>query len=175
MIFEKNVDKAQPIIHSFEPIADKNSRLLILGTMPSPASLAAGMYYAHPRNAFWRIMHDLTGDEPVSTNESKRKFLLNHGIALWDTLCLCKRRGASDSNIKVEMPNSVETLVLRYKNISAVFLNGGAAYRYYNKYHAADITLPWYALPSTSPANASIGYEIKLETWRIIEKFLYSK
>jgi hypoxanthine-DNA glycosylase len=159
-------------IHSFEPVFDEHSRLLILGTMPSPASFAAGMYYSHPQNAFWRIMADLTGDEPGKTNESKRLFLHQHGIALWDTLCLCKRDGAADSNIKHEQPNDVAALVAKCPEIAAVFLNGGAALKYYKKHHATNISLPFYALPSTSPANARGGYVKKLEKWRFVADFL---
>lgn len=161
-------------VHSFEPIYDENSRILILGTMPSPASLNAGMYYSHPQNAFWRILRDLTGDETGNTNESKRNFLLRHNIALWDTLKMCKREGSLDSNIKQETPNEVAELVSRCANIEAVFLNGGAALRYYKKYHAKNISLPFFAFPSTSPANARGGYKAKLQSWSILERFLIS-
>lgn len=112
------------MVYSFEPIYNDNSRLLILGTMPSPASLAAGMYYSHPRNSFWPIMRDLTGDDPGKSNESRRAFLLRHGVALWDTLRLCEREGSPDGNIKGEQPNAVAELVAHCAKISAVFLNG---------------------------------------------------
>jgi len=160
-------------VYSFGPVFNEHSRLLILGTMPSPASFAAGMYYSHPQNAFWRIMSDLTGDEPKKTNESKRLFLLRHGIALWDTLCLCERRGAADGDIKNEQPNAVAGLVAKCPEIAAVFLNGGAALKYYMKYHKSDISLPYYALPSTSPANARGGYAKKLDAWRFVADFLF--
>lgn len=160
------------ILRSFEPVCDKNSRILILGTMPSPASLAAGMYYSHPRNAFWQIMHDLTGDDPGNTNSSKRSFLLRHGIALWDTLGECEREGSLDSNIKNERPNQVAELIAGCPLIKAVFLNGGAAYKYYRRFHAEKIALPYYRLPSTSPANARGGYIKKLEAWRVISKYI---
>jgi hypoxanthine-DNA glycosylase len=159
------------LIHSFEPICDKDSRLLILGTMPSPASLSAGMYYAHPRNAFWQILRDMTGDDPGSTNESKRVFLLKHGIALWDTLVQCERAGALDGDIKEERPNAVAQMVNRCPRLAAVFLNGGAAYKYYLRYHAAGIVLPYFRLPSTSPANARGGYQKKLDGWRIVAEY----
>lgn len=159
-------------IHSFEPICDSGSRFLILGTMPSPASLAAGMYYSHPRNAFWPIMHDITGDDPGTSNDYKRAFLLSHGIALWDTLCFCDREGALDSNIHSEQPNAVAELIERCPKISAVFLNGGAALKYYKRYHAPSIALPYFLLPSTSPANARGGYTAKLAAWRVLTELL---
>jgi double-stranded uracil-DNA glycosylase len=160
-------------VRSFEPVCDKNSRLLILGTMPSPASLAAGMYYSHPRNAFWRIMRDLTGDDPGPSNENKRAFLLRHGVALWDTLRICERKGALDGNIKSEQPNAVGELIARCPGISVVFLNGGAALKYYKRYHAAHICLPYFPLASTSPANARGGYVKKLDAWRVASEYLF--
>lgn len=159
-------------VYSFEPIYDGNSKILILGTMPSPASLKAGMYYSHPQNAFWRILKDLTGDETGSTNESRHEFLLRHGIALWDTLKMCEREGALDSNIKMETPNDVTELIKKCPQISAVFLNGGAALRYYKRYHARNLSLPFFALPSTSPANARGGYKAKLLNWIILKDYL---
>lgn len=159
-------------VYSFEPVCDKNSRILILGTMPSRASLAAGMYYSHPRNAFWKIMSDLTGDNPGTSNDDRRDFLMRHGVALWDTLSLCERKGSLDSNICHEKPNSVAELIGSLPDIVAVFLNGGAALKYYKRYHAAKIALPYILLPSTSPANARGGYIRKVDAWRGVSKFL---
>lgn len=162
----------ETIIRSFEPVYDQNSRILILGTMPSPASLAAGMYYSHPQNAFWRILRDLTGDNPGTSNTVRRDFLLRHGIALWDTLSLCEREGALDGSIKKEQPNDVASLITGCPKISAVFLNGGASLRFYKKYHAKNILLPFFPLPSTSPANARGGYQNKLDAWRVLADYL---
>ncbi len=159
-------------VHSFEPVCDKFSRILILGTMPSPASLAAGMYYSHPRNAFWRVMGDLTGDISGASITSRRDFLLRHKIALWDTLCLCERKGALDGDIKNEQPNDVKQLVKSCPDISIVFLNGGAALKYYKRYHEKQIALPFVSLPSTSPANARGGYAKKLDSWRIVSEYI---
>lgn len=159
-------------VFSFEPIYNEDSRLLILGTMPSPASIAAGMYYSHPQNAFWRLMTDITSDNPGASNGSKQTFLLRHGIALWDTLSGCEREGAADGNIKNEQPNDVFGLVAKCSKISVVFLNGGAAFKYYVKYHSSAVLLPYYALPSTSPANARGGYIKKLDQWNKVSDFL---
>lgn len=161
-----------PVIRSFSPIYDENARVLILGTMASPASLRAGMYYGHPRNAFWRILADLTGDPLPADNNRKRALLLRHGIALWDTLEQCERPGAADGNIRREKPNDVAGLVRRCPGLRAVFLNGSAAYGYYLRYHAGHIPLPFYRLPSTSPANARGGYECKREAWAVLAPYL---
>jgi len=160
------------LIYSFKPIFNEDSRVLILGTMASPASLRAGIYYAHPQNAFWRILSMLVGDEMPASNEAKRAFLLRHGIALWDTLQSCERDSAADSAIRREIPSDVASLVKCCPKISAVFLNGGAAYKYYKKYHSAQIDLPFHGLPSTSPANARGGIDTKLEAWRVAAKYL---
>lgn len=165
-------DAQNTLIHSFQPIFDENSRVLILGTMASPASLRAGMYYAHPQNAFWHILSELTGDALPRSNEAKRAFLLRHGVALWDTLLACEREGAQDSNIRGEIPNDVQSLLARCPKIAAVFLNGAAAYGYYKKYQAHDISQPFYRLPSTSPANARSGFAAKFEAWRVLEQYL---
>jgi len=159
-------------INSFDPIYDENSKILILGTMPSIASLEQGMYYSHPRNAFWKILKDLTGDDPGNTNASKRSFLLRHNIALWDTLSSCERQGSLDGNIKEERPNNVAGLIKSCPLIQVIFLNGGAALKYYKRYHASKIELPYIALPSTSPANARGGYEKKLEAWRKVADYI---
>lgn len=172
----ERADTGEGRIHSYGPIYDASSVILILGTMASPASLRAGMYYGHKQNAFWRLLGDLSAercgsggisDLPVgATNEEKRLFLLRQGIALWDTVESCEREGAADSAIRLVQPNDIPSLVARCPRLRAVFLNGSAAMGFYEKYHAHAINLPYYRLPSTSPANASGGYEAKLCAWR---------
>lgn len=140
--------------------------------MASPASLRAGFFYGHPQNALWRILRDLTGDDPGTETESRRRFLLRRRIALWDTLESCAREGASDSAIREEHPADVAGLAVACPSLRAVFLNGGTALRFYKKYHAAHIALPFFGLPSTSPANARGGYAAKLEAWRALAPYL---
>lgn len=163
---------ADGTIYSFAPIFDRKSRVLILGTMASPASLREEMYYGHPRNAFWRIMTELTGDILPVTNDEKRALLLRHGAALWDTLHSCRREGALDSNIRYGQPNDIQSLVGACPAISAVFLNGGAAFGYYKRYFAKTLPLPYFKLPSTSPANAAGGYAAKLSAWEVLRPYL---
>jgi TDG/mug DNA glycosylase family protein len=159
-------------IYSFAPIFDNNSKILILGTMPSPASLRAGMYYSHPQNSFWKIIGCLLKENVGSEIQQKVQFLLSHCIALWDTLKSCEREGALDSNIKDFQPSGIYDLIIKCKNIKAVYLNGGAAYKYYKKFHADKIDLPYFLLPSTSPANQSLSFNEKLEKWSVICRYL---
>jgi hypoxanthine-DNA glycosylase len=130
------------------------------------------MYYAHPRNAFWPILSILTDEALPATNELRRALLLRHGIAVWDTLSSCKREGASDTSIRQEIPTDIPRLINCCPEIAAVFLNGSAAYGYYQKYNAGRVALPYYRLPSTSPANAAGGFEKKLEAWRVLTDYL---
>jgi TDG/mug DNA glycosylase family protein len=163
----------EALIYSFAPICDEKSRILILGTMASPASLRCGMYYGHPRNAFWRIISGICGEPEPGTNDEKRALLLRNGIALWDTLRSCRRRGALDNDIESEQPNDVPSLLRRCPAIKAVFLNGGAAYGYYKKYFSRSVALEFFRLPSTSPANARMRAEEKAAAWReATEKYL---
>jgi hypoxanthine-DNA glycosylase len=170
--FKTISDAGSGLIFSYEPVYDLSSRVLILGTMASPASLRAGFYYGHPQNSFWRIISALTVSPLPYSTEEKREMLLLHGVALWDTLKCCERSGAADSNILHEMPNDVGMLVKSCPNINAVFLNGASAYGFYKKYHSQTISLPFYPLPSTSPANARGGYENKLAAWQAIAEYL---
>lgn len=165
-------DASGNLIYSFDPIFDENSRVLVLGTMASPASLREGMYYGHPQNAFWRILSDITGDVLPRSNEEKRAFLLRHQIALWDTLRSCEREGALDADIRNRTPNDVRSLLVRCASIRAVFLNGSAALQFYKRYHAQSISLPFFGLPSTSPANARMNYPVKREKWMAILEYL---
>lgn len=159
------------IIESFKPIADKKSRILILGTMPSPASLAAGMYYSHPQNSFWRILLNIFEDSPGLTPKEKTAFLLRHRIALWDTLRSCERKGALDADIKNYIPNDIRNLTEECPELAAVFLNGTAAYSFYLKFHAKLINRPYFKLPSTSPANCRYNFNSKLEAWSVIKNY----
>lgn len=155
-------------IHSFPPVFSDRSRVLILGTMASPASLRAQFFYGHPQNAFWRLLAALTEDEPGDTPEQKRAFLLRNGIALWDTLESCAREGASDSAIRDPVPTDIAELAHACPALGAVFLNGGTALRFYRKYHAKNVALPYFGLPSSSPANARGGFDAKLAAWRAV-------
>ncbi|OGA34328.1 MAG: DNA-deoxyinosine glycosylase [Betaproteobacteria bacterium RIFCSPLOWO2_12_61_14] len=160
-------------VQSFAPIETADARILILGSMPGEASLRAGQYYAHPRNLFWRIMGELLGTDPGSPYEQRIQALKSARIALWDVLYSCRRKGSLDSNIDHEslVPNDFAAFFLSHPQITRVFFNGTKAEQCYRK-HMQPVTgiesIEYLRLPSTSPANASLSYERKLDAWRAI-------
>ena len=159
---------ADYIIHPFEPIYNTESRILILGTIPSPKSREVQFYYGHPQNRFWRILADLFDEPMYSTVEEKVDFLLRHHIALWDVYAACEIKGAEDASIRNAVPNDLER-IFSAARINAVFPNGQKASSAYKKYFADKNTIPWFALPSTSPANCrNWTYETLREAYRVI-------
>ncbi|MEG2597467.1 MAG: DNA-deoxyinosine glycosylase [Oscillospiraceae bacterium] len=156
---------------SFEPIYTPQSKILILGTYPSPLSFQNGFYYGNPRNRFWQLMAELTNEPLPQTNEEKIQFLLETNIALWDVLDSCDIVGAADSSIKNPVANDISSLLSKTR-ISGVFLNGAKAAELYQKYGQPSPQTPFRKLPSTSPANAAFQMErLRLE-WSCILPFL---
>lgn len=154
-------------IYSFAPIEDSRSKVLILGTIPGKESLRMNAYYAHPQNAFWKIIFNLY-DLPFSTDyQVRREVLHQNGIALWDVLKVCTRRSSLDNDIRMEEPNDLHTFLSSHPDILGIFFNGKGAARYFRKYFS-NISLPNQVLPSTSPAHA-IKWEAKLTEWQIIK------
>ena len=160
------------IIHPFEPVFDKTSRILILGTMPSPKSREVMFYYGHPQNRFWRILADIL-DEPLPTGTGEKiEFLLRHHIALWDVLSSCEIQGADDSSIRNAKPNDLGKIFAPC-SIQAVFTNGQKAGQYYQRYFGESVPIPWIGLPSTSPANCrSWTYETLRDAYKVILQYL---
>lgn len=160
--------KPQIVEHSIEPVYDSNSRLLILGTMPSPASREAGFYYMHPQNRFWRVMAELFGASVTHTKEEAAKLALQHRIAIWDVLASCEIVGASDSSIKDPVPNDLARII-DHSRISAVATTGRKAAELYKRYDAAIWPdLLHIELPSTSAANASMRLPDLVEAYKVI-------
>ena len=156
-------------IYSFAPLADSQSKLLILGTIPGKESLRLNAYYAHPQNAFWKIIFNLH-DLPFSTDvQVRREVLLQKRIALWDVLRSCERSSSLDNDIRFEQPNDLRSLLSSHPGILRIFFNGKGAARYFRKYFP-DLSLLNQVLPSSSPAHA-IKWEQKLEAWRVIKSF----
>ena len=156
------------LIQSFEPIACSDAQFLILGSMPGIASLEAGQYYAHPRNAFWRIMGDLFGARQDMPYPERQAVLKAKGVAVWDVLKLCQRDGSLDADIKAEVPNDFAHFFAAHPNIRRVALNGGKAAKSFEKYalsHLPSMAVAT-ALPSTSPAYAAMSFARKCELWR---------
>jgi TDG/mug DNA glycosylase family protein len=160
-------------IQSFPPIETRAAKALILGTMPGRESLRAGQYYAHPRNAFWRIMDDLINAGPALAYETRIEVMKANGLALWDVLASCRRRSSMDADIEHHSarPNDLASFFLEHPNITHVFFNGSMAETFFQRYARPWLdsdSLHFTRLPSTSPANASMRYEQKLDAWKAI-------
>ncbi len=155
------------------PLVSPKTRLLILGSFPGAASLAAQQYYGHPRNHFWKILQTLWPDGPVGgladSYEARRAWLLSKQLGLWDVYRACEREGSLDSSIRRAEINDLAGLAKSCPNLEAIAHNGGESFRH-AKYTLL-LGLPVYRLPSTSPANASWSFERKLAAWReVFEK-----
>ena len=159
-------------IAGFPPIAAADARILILGSMPGVASLQAAQYYAHPHNAFWRIMGELIGFDPVQPYGERVVALQVAHVAVWDVLQSCVREGSLDTAIEHDtiVANDFADFFTRHPQIGQVFFNGGTAETCYRRYIAAAVDRPLQLtrLPSTSPANASYSFARKLDAWRAI-------
>jgi len=165
-------------IHCFLPVSDSEARVLILGSMPGKQSLAQNQYYAHPQNAFWKIMGELVGAYPHLPYESRLCLLSSAGIALWDALASCERSSSLDSHIKNEQANDFVTFFIQHPNITQIFFNGSKAEQCFKKFVQSKQVLPplqYCRLPSTSPAHAGMCYEDKLQAWRGVKKSLSGK
>ena len=159
-------------IRSFTPIAGRDARVLVLGSMPGGASLEAGRYYAHSQNAFWRIAADLLRFDPGLPYAEKTKILVSSRIALWDVLHSCVREGSLDTMIEEEAANDFRAFFRTHRAITHVFFNGAKAEASYRRQVQAGIGNPlqYLRLPSTSPAHASLPYARKLAAWRAVLK-----
>ena len=153
------------MIYSFQPIYDKNSRVLILGSMASVKSLEKGFYYMHPRNRFWSTVSKVVGSDVPEDIEGKKQWLLDNNIALMDIIYSCNRKGSLDSDITDVTPNDIEQ-VLNTANIKAIFCNGRKSFDTAQKTYPQ---LTFHYLPSTSPANAGTWNE---EEWLKIREYL---
>lgn len=149
---------------SFEPVFGPASRALILGSWPSPESWRQGFYYGHPRNRFWPLLARLCGAPVPATVEEKRALILQNGLALWDVLERCTVTGAQDASIKDLVPVDLAAL-LEKAPVEAVFCNGAAAFRLYEKLLRPVSGIAAVRLPSTSPANAAFGMEKLAAAW----------
>ena len=154
-------------IHTIPPVFDSESKVLILGSLPSLKSAEAGFFYAHQQNRFWRVLANVLSEEiPTDKNEKVNLLLSNH-IALWDVVRACDITGSSDSSIKNAEPNDIEKIIVN-SHIRKIYTNGSTAYKLYNKYIADKIGIEVHLLPSTSPANASWSFERLCNAWRSI-------
>lgn len=164
------------IARSFPPVTSKHPRALILGSMPGIKSLEMGQYYAHPQNAFWKILSALF-DMPVTDYTQRLRIVTQNHLALWDVLQYCERQGSLDSAINdaTIQINDFNSFLSTHPAITHIFLNGGKAAQEFKRRVlptlAADIAdrLSVTQLPSTSPAHAGMPFEGKLQAWRQIK------
>ncbi|MCG2575482.1 DNA-deoxyinosine glycosylase [Dechloromonas sp. XY25] len=160
-------------VSSFPPVAAPDARVLILGSMPGEASLRAGQYYAHQRNAFWRIMGDLLGAGPALPYADRLARLQAAGIALWDVIADCRRSGSLDAAIVKDSvrANDFGGFFAAHPGVERVYFNGGVAEANFRRHVLPGLpgtTLHMQRLPSTSPAHAARPYAEKLAAWSVI-------
>ena len=154
--------------HNFDPVYDKKSRILILGSFPSVKSREIAFYYGHPQNRFWKVLGSVFNEEVPKDIEGKKSFLLKHHIALGDVIKSCDIVGSSDSKISNVVINDLN-LIFQEANIEKVFINGTKAYELYMKYGYEKYKKEAIKLPSTSPANAVYSLDKLKEKWEIIK------
>lgn len=161
-------------IHGFPPIAGAASRVLILGSMPGKASLRAGAYYAHPHNAFWKIIGVLYGIDATAPYARRTAALRRHGVAVWDVLASCTRETSLDSDIDAGsiVANDFAAFFRAHPRIRTVCFNGAKAESCYRKHVLATLIgteeFEYHRLPSTSPAHAAMSYARKVAAWRAV-------
>jgi len=161
-----------PLLRGLPPVVDDHAKVLILGSFPSAQSLAAGQYYANPRNAFWPIISELFGFDGTASYETRLVALRSHGVALWDVVHECRRAGSADSaiNPKSLVINNFSELLADYPTITRVYFNGAKAADLYRRLAESGQTIaPLYyqRLPSTSPAHI-MRPGAKLDEWRAV-------
>ncbi len=152
------------VLHELPPLYDERSRVLILGTMPSPKSRELGFYYMHPQNRFWKMLAAVFDSAVPTTVSERRELCLKHNIALWDVLASCEINGASDSSIKGAVPNDIPAL-LKKCPITAVFTTGKKAHELLLRFFPE---IDDVCLPSTSPANRTISETDMLKEYRAV-------
>lgn len=156
---------------SFPPLANPNAHLLILGSMPGVASLEAQRYYAHPRNAFWKILGTTFGFDSQSPYEERVRYVSEARVALWDVLASCARQGSLDADIdpRSAVPNDFADFFVRHQEIERVCFNGRAAESLFLRHVRPQLPRPWrfdcVVLPSTSAANAATSFADKARQW----------
>ena len=161
----------------FPPIAAPDARVLVLGSMPSVASLAKGQYYGHPQNAFWPIMGRLFGAGPELPYDERKTTLVSYRVAVWDVLQSCRREGSLDTAIHrdSELANDFATFLREQRQIGFICFNGQKAETAFRRHVLASLAVlerefRYERLPSTSPAHAGRSFEDKLAAWQVVRR-----
>ena len=153
------------IVHSFEPIFDSASQILILGTLPSVISSETNFYYGHKQNRFWKVLAALFQEPIPETIDEKKHLLPRQHIAICDVIQSCDIKGSSDSSIKNVVPTDLKAIV-KDSNVKRIFCNGKTSGTYFRKYQQKELGIEAEVLPSTSPANAAYSVERLVEIWK---------
>ena len=161
--------RREHIVNPLPPIIDRDSRVLLLGSMPSPKSREIGFYFGNPQNRFWRVMAGLWGEKPLDSSEEKIRFCHLHHVAICDVLKACDIIGASDASIENPVPNDIAGL-LEQANIVQIYTLGGMATRLYHCHIEPTTHLTATPLPSTSPANARMTLDDLISAFTVVRK-----
>ncbi len=159
------------IVHNLKPLYTENSKILILGSFPSPKTREYGFFYGHPNNRFWKIMEKLFKTEIENSIEGRRNFLLEEDIACFDSIFECDIIGASDASIKNVVASDLSE-IFECADIKGVFCNGNSSFKAYEKYQMDKYDIKAMKLPSTSAANARYSLDDLIESWEIILTYL---
>lgn len=162
--------------NSLPPIIDENTKVLIVGSMPSVQSLEKQQYYGNARNHFWPIIATLVEEEMPDDYAQRVALLKKNGIGLWDSIQSCERQGSLDTNIRNEVANDFAWLFREYPHIKAVLFNGAKAFDVFKKHVGLDrlAGYDYQKMPSTSPIPGKNikTFEQKIEAWRVIEQYI---
>ena len=158
---------AQRLDHPFGPLYSAQSHTLILGSFPSVKSRQQQFFYGHPQNRFWKVTAAVFGCEVPSSIGEKKRLILDHHLALWDTIASCEITGSSDASIRNVKPNDLQ-VIFDHCPIGRIFCNGRKSYDLYRKYIEPVTGREAVCLPSTSPANAQWSLERLIREWSVI-------
>ena len=157
----------------FEPVGRADARVLILGSVPGEVSIVAQQYYAHPRNAFWPVMESLFGGAAALDYPARIELVVRSHVALWDVLASADREGSLDSAIEAdtEVANDIPGFLDSHPHVTHIFFNGAKAESAFKRHVGNQLChgrVVLRRLPSTSPANAALSFDAKLEAWRVV-------
>lgn len=161
----------QSLEHTFDPVYDAESKILILGSFPSVKSRENHFFYGHPQNRFWKVMANVLEWQVPTTIEEKKAMLLENHVAIWDVIASCSIQGSSDTSIKDVVVNDFSE-ILENSMVEHIYVNGGKAYELYHKYAEKVTGMKAVKLPSTSPANAAWSLEKLSGKWKELIKLL---
>ena len=162
--YKENEQLQESVSHTFPPVYDAESKILILGSFPSVKSREMNFYYGHPQNRFWKVMAHILGVDVPQTVAEKKEMLLMHKVAVWDVIESCTITGSSDTSIRNVVVNDF-TEILANSAIETIYVNGTKAYELYHKYAEKKTGRQAVKLPSTSPANAAWSLERLCKEW----------